>query len=283
MEPSAVYLLGAVLLYLTWAKQCRRYLLFFILGCIPAALVQGYYNFSCFGSPLASSYNYSNDLVMWKVNGKLFGIPTVHTLLELLFFPYRGLFVSSPVLLLSLPGAIFLFREKIWRAEAVTCGIIFLFFILFTASFYAWNGGSAPGPRYLLPAYPYIFILAGFSLSRVPYLFATAGIASIAINLAITVTTIEIPREIQNPLIDVVLKNILAGRVSINPVPFSHFNNYPELYKLAKIETWISIKNSNSFNLGELLFPHQLYSIVPLVCFWLIWGVWWKKTYQRLI
>jgi 4-amino-4-deoxy-L-arabinose transferase-like glycosyltransferase len=283
IEPSAIYLLGAVLLYMGYFKTCRPYIPLFILGCIPSALVQGYYNFSCFGSPLASSYNYSNDLVMWKVQGKLFGIPTIQTLLELLILPYRGLFVSSPVLLLSLPGALFLFRKKTWRAEAVACMAVSLFFILFTASFYAWNGGSAPGPRYLLPAYPFIFLLAGFSLSRVPYLFAAAGIASLLINLAITVIAIEIPREIQNPLIDVVLKNILAGRVSINPVPFSHFSSYPDIYQLAKIETWPLIQNSNSFNLGELVFPHRPVSIVPLLCFWLLWGFWWVKTQRRLL
>jgi hypothetical protein len=282
IEPSAIYLLGAVLLYLGYFKSCRQYIPLFILGCIPSALVQGYYNFSCFGSPLASSYNYSNNLVMWKVNGKLFGIPTVHSLLELLIFPYRGMLVSSPILLLSLPGAVFLFREKTWRSEAVMCSVIYLFFILFTASFYAWHGGSAPGPRYLLPAYPFIFLLAGFSLRRIPYLFATAGIASILINLAITVIAIEIPRDIQNPLINVVLQNILAGRVSINPVPFSHFCNYPDIYKLAQIATWPMIQNNNSFNLGELLFPHRLVSIVPLLCFWLIWGVWWVKSASKV-
>ena len=228
LEPSAVYLLAAVLLYLGWFKQCRPYLVLFMLGCIPAALVQVYYNISCFGNPLALSYNYSNDLVMWKVQGNMFGFPKASALLQLLIYPYRGLFISSPILLLGLPGAVFLFREKQWRAEAVTCAAVSLFFIVFIASFHAWHGGSAPGPRYLLPAYPYMFLLAGFLVSRAPYLFAVAGIASIVINLAITIVAIEIPREIQNPLIDVVLNNILAGRVSVNPVPFSHIAAYQQ-------------------------------------------------------
>ena len=107
IEPSAVYLLAAVLLYMGWFKQCRPYLVLFMLGCIPSALVQGYYNISCFGNPLALSYNYSNDLVMWKVQGKLFGIPEGSTLLQLLIYPYRGLFISSPILLLGLPGAVY--------------------------------------------------------------------------------------------------------------------------------------------------------------------------------
>jgi hypothetical protein len=277
IEPSAVYLLGAVVLYLGYFKACRRYIPFFILGCIPAALVQGYYNFSCFGSPLASSYNYANDLVMWRVNGRLFGMPALRTILELVVLPYRGMFVSSPILLLSIFGAAILLRDKAWRAEAVLCTGVSVFFIVFTASFYAWHGGSAPGPRYLLPAYPFMFFMAGILAGRAPYMFAVTGIASILINLAITVVTIEIPREIQNPLIEVVLNNILAGRVSINPVPFSHFSNYPDLYKLAKIENWPLIQNGNSFNLGELLFPRRLSSIVPLLCFWLVWGFWWLK------
>ena len=56
------------------------------------------------------------------------------------------------------------------------------------------------GPRYLLPAYPYMFLLAVFMMSRASYLFAAAGLASMAINLEITMVTIEIPREIQNPV-----------------------------------------------------------------------------------
>ena len=278
LEPSAVYLLAAVLLYLGWFKQCRPYLVLFMLGSIPAALVQGYYNISCFGNPLALSYNYSNDLVMWKVQGRMFGFPKASALLQLLIYPYRGLFISSPILLLGLPGAVLLFREKQWRAEAVTCAAISLFFILFIASFHAWHGGSAPGPRYLLPAYPYMFLLAGFLVSRAPYLFAAAALASIAINLAITIVAIEIPREIQNPLIAVVLKNILAGRVSVNPVPFSHIAAYPNIYDLADIKQWQNILNLNSFNLGEILFPHRLMSVIPLFCFWLLWGLCWAKS-----
>ncbi len=278
IEPSCIYLLGAVAIYLAWFQECRRYLPLFLVGCIPPGLVQGFYNAVCFGHPLASSYNYSNDMVMWKVNGRLFGAPNPKVLMQLLVSPYRGLFFTSPVLLMALPGIVFFLRKKGWCAEAILCLCSSLFFIMFIASFYAWHGGSAPGPRYLLPIFPFLFLIAGCSIVRFPKTFICTGIVSILINLSITIVGVEIPREIGNPLYDVVLKNILAGNVSINPVPFSHFSNYPDIYKLAKIETWTLIQNSNSFNLGELLFPHRLVSIVPLLCFWLIWGVWWVKS-----
>ena len=120
-------------------------------------------------------------------------------------------------------------------------------------------------------------------MSRAPYLFAAAALASIAINLAITIVAIEIPREIQNPLIDVVLNNILAGRVSVNPVPFSHLADYPNIYDLADIKQWQNILNLNSFNLGEILFPHRLMSVVPLLCFWLLWGLCWGKVQRTAV
>ena len=277
IEPSALYLLAAVFIYLVWFKECRQYSAFFILGCIPAVLAQCFYNYSCFGKPFASSYDFANPAVMVRINGRLFGAPSPETLLQLLVSPYRGLLFTSPVLLMMLPGAIYFFREKKWRAEALFCAGASALFFIFIAGFYAWNGGSAPGPRYLLPAYPWFFLLTIFAVRRLPNLFRALAVISIVINLAITAVGVEIPAEIKNPLLDVVLQNLAAGRVSINPVPFSHFNNYPDIYQLAKIENWPSIQNFNSFNLGEALFPHSPASIVPLLCFWLACAAWWTK------
>lgn len=277
IEPSTIYILAAVSLYLMGFKEGRKHIPLFLLGCIPPGIVQGVYSSICFGSPLASSYNYSNDVVMWKVNGRLFGIPDPVIFYYLLFSPYRGLFFSSPVLLMAVPGAYFFLKEKKWRAEAILCTALSVFFIAYIASFHAWHGGSAAGPRYLLPAYPYFFLLAGFSLSRFPKIFKVIGFISILINLSITTVGNEIPRDIKNPLWDIVFKNIIDGNVSINPVPFSHFNNYVNIYELAKIEKWNSISNCNSFNLGEVVFPHSLVSVLPLICFWVIWGLWWRK------
>jgi hypothetical protein len=282
IEPSAMYLLAAVFIYLVWSKEGWRYSIFFIAGCIPAGLAQGFYNAVCFGHPLVASYDYANPEVMVRINGGLFGVPGLNTLMQLLVSPYRGLFFSSPVLLMMLPGVICFFREKRWRGEAVLCSCASLFFFILIAGFYAWHGGSAPGPRYLLPAFPFFFLLTIFSLRRFPRLFILIGCVSILVNLSITIIGVEIPADIRNPLFDTVIKNIVAGRVSINPVPFSHFNNYPDIYKLAKIENWNTIKNLNSLNLGELLFPHSLKSVLPLLFFWLLWGAWWGNSASRV-
>ncbi|MBW2652693.1 MAG: hypothetical protein JRC57_06375 [Deltaproteobacteria bacterium] len=273
IEPSALFILAAVSLYLVSFKEGRRCFPSFILGGIPIGMVLGWYNFVCFGHPLASSYNYANEMVMFKVDGRLFGIPSFAQLNWLLLSPYRGLLFLSPVFLMVLPGMVFFLKKKEWRAEAVTSVCISLCFIFFIAGFYGIV--TATPPRYLLPAFPFFFLLAGLSLCKYPKLFKIVGVISILINLSITLVGIEIPWRLRVPLVLVAFKNIIAGKISINPVPISHFNSYPSIYELANIETWTP--NFNSFNLGEIAFPHSVASIVPLVCFWIIWGYWWRK------
>ena len=135
------------------------------------------------------------------------------------------------------------------------------------------------GPRYLLPAYPWFLLLAGFSLTSFPRVFKIIALLSILINLSITIVGNEIPLEVKNPVGDVVFKKLLSGNVSINPFPLSHCENY-NIYELAQMDTWKP--NFNSFNLGEFLFPHSLASLLPLIFFWFIWGYWWKKHIHSL-
>ena len=172
-------------------------------------------------------------------------------------------------------GAFLLIKIKKWRSEAIACLTISLAFFIFIACFYAWHGGSAAGPRYLLPAYPFAFFLTVFALKKFPKTYITLGAFSIIINLSITLVGNEIPREIKNPLANVVWSNLLKGNVSINPIPFSNFNNYPNIDKLSDVKNWAP--SFNSFNLGEFFFPNQIASLLPLLCFWMIWALVWLK------
>ncbi len=279
VEPSTVVILGCIIVYLASFSEGRRYVPFFLLGCIPPGILQCFYNVVCFGDLLSSSYNYANDAVMFKVNGRLFGLPHPKTFIRLLFLPYRGLFVSSPVFLMVLPGIVLFFTKRNWRAEAVICTVISIVFIIFIASFYAWHGGSSVGPRYLLPTFPFIFFLIVFTLERYPKAFKVLGLISVIINLTITLVGNEIPQNVKNPLGDFILKNIAAGRVSVNPVPFSNFENYP-IDTLSEISKWTP--NFSAFNLGEVIFPHSPASILPLICFWVIWwGLLWKRILKQ--
>lgn len=269
VEASTLYLMPCFILYLLSCGQDRKLVIYFLAGCAPAGLFQLYYNWSCFGGPLETSYSHANPAVMFPVNGSLFGRPPLRRLLELTILPYRGLFISSPILLMALPGTVLFFLKKRLRAEMLFAAAVSLIFFILIACFHAWYSGSAPGPRYLVPAYPFMFLLTVYAFKKFPRTYTALALLSVGINLAITIVAINIPGEIRLPLRDVVLKNIIEGNVSINPVPFSHFDQYPDIYKLADIKNWTP--NFNSFNWGELLFPHNLLSVLPLLLFWLIW------------
>jgi hypothetical protein len=276
IEPSTMIMLVAVAFCLVSVREGRSYIPLFVLGGILPGAALGWYNFVCFGHPLASSYNYSNDMVMWKEEGKLFGFPDLRRFYELLISPYRGLFFSSPVLLMAVPGMLISLKRRQWLSEILFCAMIAGLFIIFIAGFHAWHGGSAAGPRYLLPMFPFLYLIAGMSFARFPKLYLLLGAASLLINLSITAVGNEIPRDIRSPLTEVVAKNLLEGKVSINPVPFSNFAQY-DIYKLADIRNWNAMINTNSFNLGELLFPHSVLSLVPLLMFFVVWGWWWRR------
>ena len=276
IEPSTMIMLIAVAFCLVSVREGRSYIPLFVLGGILPGAALGWYNYVCFGHPLASSYNYSNDMVMWKEEGKLFGFPDLRRFYELLISPYRGLFFSSPVLLMAVPGMLISLRRKQWLSEILFCAMIAGLFIIFIAGFHAWHGGSAAGPRYLLPMFPFLYLIAGMSIARFPKLYLLLGAASLLINLSITAVGNEIPRDIRSPLTEVVAKNLLEGKVSINPVPFSRFEQY-DIYKLADIRNWNAMINTNSFNLGELLFPHSVLSLIPLLMFFVVWGWWWRR------
>src|SRR5258705_13748085 len=48
-----------------------------------------------------------------------------------------------------------------YRAEVATCGSIVVLFLWLNASLVDWQGGWAMGPRYLIPAIPFLVVLAG--------------------------------------------------------------------------------------------------------------------------
>jgi len=279
LEPSSVFSLGITVLYLVSSANGRRCLPMFFLGCLPAGAVQCAYSWVCFGGPLACSYNYANPLVMWKFQARLFGLPHPARIVHLLLGPYRGLFVSSPVMIMAVPGLIVCWRQRQWRREACACALIVLSFVLMNASYFAWHAGSAPGPRYLLPAFPFAFLLAALSFSTYPKTFTVIGCLSVVINLAITIVGNEIPLEIKSPL-TFVFGQLLNGVVSFNPEPLSDYANYAHTLRVSEIDTWP--RNLNSFNLGELFFPHRIASIIPLLAIWLLWTCLWLRAARKI-
>jgi hypothetical protein len=84
--------------------------------------------------------------------------PTWPALYGITISPYRGLFFLSPVLLLTFPGLVLLWRVSRERRLVLLLGGILLGFVLYVASYLYWSGGDAIGPRFLVPAVPFMIL-----------------------------------------------------------------------------------------------------------------------------
>lgn len=116
----------------------------------------------------------------------VFDWPELARLWWISFHPYRGLFYGCPVLLLSVLGLVLApQRLEILRRNVVPL-IVVVYFLLFNLCFNGWTGGWATGPRYMIAAIPFLYVLAAAEgLRRAPAI-AVLLIALSVFNMLVT-------------------------------------------------------------------------------------------------
>ncbi len=261
---TAIMAVGLMTLYLARRLRRRRRLLIFALGAAPAAILLAWYHQAAFGSPTNSAN--SRQLARFMSEDSrlfgLFGLPDPHTLWQLLFSEYRGLFIYSPVLLLACYGLGVMLRRR-QTTEAVLLLAVFAAFLGLNASFNGWHGGATFGPRYLIPVLPFLALPLAIAFARLPVAAAGAALLSTGIALLGTATRPMIHQNIEHPLIDVVFSGFL-GRLATDPVAAGGMGIY-ELNPYALFGPNTLAVRWNAFNLGEALFPQSRVSLVPLI------------------
>lgn len=154
---AAIYAL-VVLLGLLGARQARTAGVF-VSGTVPAALALAMYHTVIFGHPLATSYG-------TKSFDQLTPPPDLAQALTIVFGS-RGL-VYTPVVLVALAGLVLLWRHRPeLRPEVAISASVFLGFWALQASWVNPWGGATPGPRYLIPALPFLALPLAAAWTRV--------------------------------------------------------------------------------------------------------------------
>ena len=169
------------------ALRGRRALLRFVVAALPPLALLGAYQWAAFGSPFRTPYRYiANKYTADQASG-FFGIhlPRVHAVYEVLI-GHGGLLVISPVVAAAAAGLIMLSARH--RAEALVCATVTLLFLVLSFGYFLPYGGLSPGPRFVIPALPFLAVGLAPAFSRLPRPTALLTALSVVAMTAITFT-----------------------------------------------------------------------------------------------
>jgi hypothetical protein len=272
----------AVVLLVGYATTCvrpwRRLVWLVAGGALPVmALIS--YHWLVFGGPLTLPYAFSTQRPR-HIGFMGIGRPSRDVLWAILVSGYRGLFYSAPWLLLAIPGAMALLGRWGRRPEAVVCVGIAAWFVSLNSALVDWRGGWAMGPRYLIPALPFLSILVVGVAPRSPPrdaarlagCVAGAGLAlaliaaSAVLMLAGTAVQPEPPMDLPHPFTEYLLPALFRGELSVNTQSVE--------------DMWPQQRGDpQAWNAGQLVGLDGLASLAPLGLYvaaigsWLAWAV----------
>ncbi|MGK2948771.1 MAG: hypothetical protein ACSLFP_09365 [Acidimicrobiales bacterium] len=126
----------------------------FVVGGLPPAMALAAYQTALLGSPFASSY--SRKPVHEDATPLVTGVPKPLQGLEILFGA-RGIFLFTPIVAVGVWGLVRLARrDSVHREVALVSLVVVGAFFLLQAGWPNPWGGEMPGPRYMIPAMPFL-------------------------------------------------------------------------------------------------------------------------------
>ena len=128
----------------------------FTLPLAAAGLLSASYNYYRFGDPLEFGFGFQDP------RNRAFSTPLARGLHGLLFSSGKSVFLYAPPALLFF-ASIRSFAGRS-RAAAAACILVPAILVAFYAKWVAWHGDGFWGPRYLLPALPFLILPVGVLL-----------------------------------------------------------------------------------------------------------------------
>jgi hypothetical protein len=163
---------------LDWPRRAAAYAAGAVAGALPTLA----FNAWAFGNPLKLAYSDAvafpgvsgHDVLGLNSHG-FFGItaPRFDSAVDLLLAG-RGLLVLTPIVVMSVVGVLIM-RRAGHRSEANTILAVAAVYFIYNAGYWLPFGGGTPGPRFLIPALPFLAIGLAFAYKRLPAL--TLGLA----------------------------------------------------------------------------------------------------------
>ncbi|MBA3872098.1 MAG: hypothetical protein H0X30_23375 [Anaerolineae bacterium] len=163
--------LAIIFLWALWRMPNRTALYRVILGALPLMIVFAAFNYAAFNTIIPLGYKYSTNWQSEHETGFLsLQLPSLDNLARiygLTFSPIRGIFITSPFLLLAIWGFYWMWQElKDRRGAIITIALFVAYFFFYNSSSVMWWGGFTIGPRYLIPMLPFFALPIIFAFNR---------------------------------------------------------------------------------------------------------------------
>jgi hypothetical protein len=146
----------------------KKNILIFLLGVSLGLLPFIFYNISILGLKLELIPKYNDREIFSAISEQVFRnygviVPHVSVPMRVLFDSYRGLLFYYPIFIISLLGLYEM--RKAYKKEVLLILLIFISFIIYSSVQITWYGGYCFGPRFMLPAIPFLTIPILFVLN----------------------------------------------------------------------------------------------------------------------
>lgn len=210
--------------YAVWSG-CRISRLWPMLlgGLLWASFLAGYHTLA-YGGPFTFGYQFVTEFqhIYTEDNPVGLTLPKIDRAAKILFSPH-GLVWYAPLTCLAPFGVLTLINQRRYK-ELFVIALAFGSFFLVNASHPTWTGGWTTGPRYLLPALPFLMLaVAAFVSGKArwrSWLLAAMLLAGFLICLGCTACGGRLPDVGDpggdNPLVEVVLPRIWKGQIQRN-------------------------------------------------------------------
>jgi hypothetical protein len=255
----------ALALYALFKLERWGHVFSFAGGAVAVGLLLMAHNQRAFGSPFFMSYSaYKLPENLHQFPEQAVGFvgltyPKLRVLWDILIDPQRGLWFCNPVLLFTIPGLVYFARRREFRAEFLVTAFAVVGFILFNGSFgesiVSWGGGTATGPRQLVPAIPFMVLAIAFLPRGWNWLVGAIAIVSAFFMLMATSVEPHFPYEYDNPVIDFAMPAYFRGDLAYNQS--SYFTR------------GAIVGDSVAFNLGKLARLPGWFQLWPLAALWI--------------
>ena len=222
-EYEALFVLVVLGGYLLVRNRAR--LGWFALGAVAPLAVLAWYQWAAFGAPWHTPATYYAGVVNGTNEGG-YSIPGLHGAWSVLF-GNRGLWIGAPVALVAMVAAVWLLTAGPAPARR-HAGIGLAIMVAYLVLCAGWSGLPTleePGPRYLIPALPFLAVPLAAMWDRLwrPAVVAAVWGALIAIPAAFTYILVntalqpfrELPRRVGNGDFQQTVWSMAAGRAGI--------------------------------------------------------------------